>query len=300
VYTHEGEEALSPGELVEICASRRIDLIVADRMTTVPAQVFESLPNLKAVIRCAVDVRNIDITAASRVGVLVTHAKPGFIESVAELSLAMMIDLARGISRYSNTYWSGTAPQAFMGKQLHGSTLGIVGYGAIARYLAQIAHTLGMNILVFDPYVDQLETYARKVNFHDLLSNSDQVVCLAVATDETENLFDINAFRQMKKDAYFINPSRGNLVDENALVFALNNGLIAGAALDVGREKDQMPTLELANLPNVVATPHIGGLTPAAIMAQALDTVEQVTKIVQGQVPHGSLNPESWVRRTCV
>ncbi len=297
LVTHEGGEALTPDELIRLSLDRGVDIIVADRMTTVPAKIFNSLPHLKAVLRCAVDVRNIDIKAASQNGILVTHAKPGFVESVAELTIGFMVDLARGVSKFSNAYHTGVAPQAFMGKQLSGSTLGIVGYGAIARYLARLADGMGMHVLVFDPYVSVAEDYVRQVSLQELLQHSDQVVSLAVATEETENLFDLNAFKQMKKDAYFINPSRGNLVDESALKQALLEGLIAGAALDVGRETDQMPSVELARLPTVIATPHIGGLTPPAIMAQALDTVEQVGELLGGEIPHGSLNAVDWTRR---
>ena len=297
LFTYEGSEALTPDELIQLATDKGVDIIVADRMTTVPAKIFNSLPHLKAVLRCAVDVRNIDIKAASQNGILVTHAKPGFVESVAELTIGFMVDLARGVSKFSNAYRTGVAPQAFMGRQLSGSTLGIVGYGAIARYLARLADGMGMHVLVFDPYVSVSEEYVRQVSFQELLQQSDQVVSLAVATEETENLFDLNAFKQMKKDAYFINPSRGNLVDELALKQALLEGLIAGAALDVGRETDQMPTVELARLPTVIATPHIGGLTPPAIMAQALDTVDQVGELLRGEVPHGSLNAMDWTRR---
>jgi D-3-phosphoglycerate dehydrogenase len=101
----------------------------------------------------------------------------------------------------------------------------------------------------------------------------------------------------MKKDAVFVNVSRGNLVDEAALADALRSGQIAGAAMDVGRAVDQMPTPALAALPNVIATPHIGGLTPPAIAAQALDTVEQVRELARGQVPHGAVNAAHWKKR---
>jgi D-3-phosphoglycerate dehydrogenase len=101
----------------------------------------------------------------------------------------------------------------------------------------------------------------------------------------------------MRKDAVFINVSRGNLVDESALAAAITQGKIAGAALDVGRAPDQMPTPAIAALPNVIATPHIGGLTPPAIEAQALNTVEQVRELVSGAVPEGAVNTETWTRR---
>jgi D-3-phosphoglycerate dehydrogenase len=108
------------------------------------------------------------------------------------------------------------------------------------------------------------------------------------------------AFARMKPSAYFLNLSRGNLVDETALAAALSDGTIAGAALDVGRAPDQMPTPALAQLPNVVATPHIGGLTPPAIEHQALDTVEQVRALVRGEIPSGAVNHDRWTRRLSV
>jgi D-3-phosphoglycerate dehydrogenase len=129
------------------------------------------------------------------------------------------------------------------------------------------------------------------------LGRADYVVCLAIANAQTENLIGQAAFRRMQPHAFFINLSRGNLVDEQALADALRDNRIAGAAMDVGRAPDQMPTPELASLPNVIATPHIGGLTPQAIEHQALETVRQVASIIKGEAPVGAVNAERWTRR---
>ena len=295
VAFHESEIALSPNELIE--AAKGVDIIVADRLTTVPKIVFDSLPHLKVVLRCAVDVRNIDIAAASHQGVLVTHAKPGFVESVSELVLGLMVDLSRSVSLYAHAYHRGEVVQAGMGQQLSGCKVGIIGFGAIARHTANILNVMGMDILVYDPYVGKVPSFVQQTSLEELLGESDYVICLAVATEETENLMNAARFRLMKKSAFFVNPSRGNLVDEGALFEVLKNRQIAGAALDVGRETDQMPNTKIAALPNVVATPHIGGLTPPAILAQALDTVDQVGELSRGMIPHGSLNAEHWTRR---
>lgn len=295
VQVHEGTSALSPAELV--AAARDVDVIIADRLTTGPAEVFEGLPRLKAFLRCAVDIRNIDVAAASKAGVLVTKAKPGFVESVTELTLGFLVDLARGVSRATASYQSEHFPEVRMGRQLAGSALGIIGYGAIARHLAPVAAALGMNVLISDPHVNVDDARFRQVPFETLLGEADHVVCLAVATEATENLMNAQAFGRMKRDAVFINVSRGNLVDEDALTAALRNGTIAGAAMDVGRALDQMPTMAIAALPNVITTPHIGGLTPPAIEAQALDTVEQVRELVGNAVPHGAVNADRWTRR---
>jgi D-3-phosphoglycerate dehydrogenase len=159
--------------------------------------------------------------------------------------------------------------------------------------VARVARALGMRVLVNDPYVKDVE----QTPLAALLGQSDYVVPLAVATSQTENLMDNAAFAQMKPGAFFINVSRGNLVDEAALARALDSGRIAGCALDVGRAPDQMPTPAIAARPDVIATPHTAGLTQPAIEHQSLETVAQAAQIVQGRVPKGAVNAEHWKRK---
>ena len=277
-------------------AAAGCDVIVADRMTPGTAETFAEAPDLVAFLRCAVDVSTIDLAAASRHGVLVTHATPGFAAAVAEIGLGYMIDLSRGISRSVLAYRAGTLPEAHMGRQLAGSCIGIVGYGEIGRRLAGLAAALGMRVLVSDPYARVEDGYCEPVTMDVLLAQSDYVVCLALATPETENLFGQAAFGRMKPGAFFINLSRGQLVDEDALIAALDAGVIQGAAMDVGRAPDQKPSPELARRPDVIATPHTGGLTPGAVEHQAFDTVEQVRALGEGRLPKGSLNAEAATR----
>ncbi|WP_431014927.1 NAD(P)-dependent oxidoreductase [Bradyrhizobium pachyrhizi] len=295
VMLHEGEEALDAAPLVEAAAD--VDIIVADRMTQGRGEIFPQLPKLRAFVRCAVDIRNIDVAAASAAGVLVTQASAGFVQSVAELALGFMVDLSRGVSRATADYHAGRAPEVIMGRQLAGSTIGIIGYGSIGRYLAGIAKVLGMNVLVADPFVTPDDAAIARLPLDDLLARADYIVCLAIANVQTENLIGQAALARMPKHAFFINLSRGNLVDEAALSAALRDGRIAGAAMDVGRAPDQMPTPELAKLHNVIATPHVGGLTPQAIEHQSSETVRQVAKIVAGEIPVGAVNAGYWTRR---
>ena len=295
VELNEADEVLDASALIE--AARDVDIVVADRVTEGRGKIFPQLPKLRAFVRCAVDIRNIDVAAASAAGVLVTRASPGFVPAVAELALGFMVDLSRGVSRTTADYHAGRKPEVAMGRQLAGSRIGIIGYGSIGRHLAQLAKALGMEVMVADPFATIADADIGRLPLDDLLSRADYVVCLAIANEQAENLIGQAALARMQPHAFFINLSRGNLVDEAALAAALREKRIAGAAMDVGRAPDQMPTPELAKLPNVIATPHIGGLTPQAIEHQALETVRQVEAIIQGDAPVGAVNAEHWTRR---
>ena len=274
-------------------AARGCEIIVSDRQTAGPAELSPLLPDLAAFLRVAIDIRNIDVAAASAHGVLVTHATAGFIASVAEMAVGMMIDCGRDITRSTIEYRGGTEAEPRMGRQLKGATLGIMGYGAIGEYLGGLGVALGMNVLVFDPFKTITAPGQRQAELGELLQTSDYVVCLVIANEQTKNLMNAAAFAQMKKTAFFVNLSRGNLVDEKALEAALDARKIAGAALDVGRAPDQKPSLFLARRADVIATPHTAGLTPEAAEHQAFDTVNQVAELVAGRMPPGAANAQA-------
>lgn len=263
--------------------------IIAHRATPGDAATFAASPDLVAFLRGAVDISTVDVAAASAYGVLVTQATPGFTDAVAELGIGMMVDLARGVSASTQQFRGGTATTARMGVQLSASTLGIVGYGRIARRLAQIAGAIGMRVIAHDPHAAP-EPPTEAATLDRVLAEADFVVCLAIANAETADLMDAAAFARMRRGAFFINLSRGELVDEAALAAALDAGHLAGAAMDVGRAPDQMPSPALARRPDVVATPHVGGLTPAAAEHQAMDTVRQIEALVAGRMPDGAVN----------
>jgi len=274
-------------------AAAGCDLVVSYRQSPAPAALFERLPQLVAFLRCAIDIRNVDVAAASRAGVLVTQASAGFVTSVAELVFGMMIDCARGITAAAASYHAGRVPTAAMGRELKGSTLGVIGYGAIGREVVRLGKAFGMNVLVSDPYSKEV----KNTDLQALLEQSDYVVPLAVATAETENLIGERQFAAMKKGAIFINASRGNLVDEAALLRALEAGRLGGCALDVGRAPDQMPTPAIAARRDVIATPHSAGLTLPAIEHQSMETVAQAAEILKGRAPKGAVNAEHWTRK---
>ena len=284
----EREEIPSVAELIE--AARDCQVIVSDRRIAAGPGLFAALPQLALFMRCAMDIRNVDVAAASTAGVLVTRASAGFGSAVAEWVLGAMIDAARGISRSVHAYRSGQAPAITMGRELRGARAGIIGYGHIGRRLADTLLGLGMHVVISDPQARPEDPRIEALPLDTLLAQSDFVICLAPALPETENLMNAAAFGRMKPGAFFVNASRGNLVDEAALRAALDSGRLAGAALDVGRAADQMPSPELAAHPLVIATPHIGGLTPPAIEHQALETVAQLAALLRGEWPEGAVN----------
>jgi D-3-phosphoglycerate dehydrogenase len=294
VRVNETGQVLDAEALAQAAAG--CEIIVSDRQTPGPAEFFALAPDLVAFLRVAVDIRNIDVKAASAHGVLVTHATPGFIASVAEQAIGFMIDCGRNISSSAATYHAGGVPEARMGRQLKGATVGILGYGVIGEYLAPLCVALGMTVLVSDPFKKVEVPGVSQVDFGELLARADFVICLVVANEATENLMNSAAFVQMKRSAFFINLSRGNLVDEAALNAALDDKTIAGAALDVGRAQDQMPSPALARRADVIATPHSAGLTPDAAEHQAFDTVKQVKELLAGRMPPGAANPEAATR----
>lgn len=289
VVRNPGETVLTGRALAE--AARGCQAIVADRATPGTAETFAHAPDLACFLRCAVDISTIDVAAASAAGVLVTRATPGFVDAVAELGIGFIVDLARGVTPMVAAYRAGEdAPEGRMGLQLSTATIGIVGYGRIAVRLAQIAQAIGMRVVVSDPYTRPADPTIEYVTMEELLPRCDIVVCLAIANAETHHLFNAAAFARMRRGSYFVNLSRGQLVDERALEAALDSKHIAGAAMDVGMAPDQRPSPFLARRPDVVATPHIAGLTPQAIEHQAMDTVRQIESLAEGRVPDNAVN----------
>lgn len=290
VVRNTGGQVLRGAALAEAAAG--CQAIIAHRATPGTAETFAAAPGLLAFLRCAVDISTIDVEAASAQGVLVTRARPGFTDAVAELGIGMMVDLARGVTRAAQEFRAGNKAEPRMGRQLSAATLGLVGYGRIARRMAEIARAMGMRVLAHDPHNPPEGAGAEAAPFQQVLAQADFLVCLAVSAPETENIMDAAAFAAMPRGAFFINLSRGELVDEAALEAALESGHLAGAAMDVGRAPDQMPSPRLARRPDVIATPHIGGLTPEAAEHQAMDTVRQIAALAQGRMPEGAVNPE--------
>ncbi len=294
VVLNPGDKDLTTAELID--AAQGCQVIIAHRATPGEAELFEALPDLIAFLRCAVDISTIDVASASSKGVLVAQADKSFVPSTAELALALLLDTARSVSVSTVDYWNGEQPPQRPGRQLRGQTAGIIGYGAIGGYLADLLVAIGMNVLVHDPFVTVTGDSIQQVELNELFQRSDVVFPLAPANANTENLINAATLAAMKPGGTLINVSRGELLDEDAVAAALDSGQLGALGMDVGRAPDQRPSPTLASRPGVVSTPHLGGLTPENADAQAMSSVEQVAAILAAQVPPRSVNPDSAVR----
>lgn len=280
---------LTPAELIE--AARGCHVIVAHRATPGGPEVFAELSDLVGFLRTAVDISTIDVDAASTAGVLVAHADKSFVPSTAEVALALMLDLSRNVSASTVDYQNGVEPPQRPGVQMRGRTAGIIGLGAIGGYLADTLTAIGMDVIAHDPHL--ASAGVELVELEDLLGRSDYVLPLAASTPETENLIGEKELAAMRPGAFLVNVSRGELLDEDAVAAALESGHLGGLGMDVGRAPDQRPSPALASRPGVVATPHLGGLTPENADAQAASSVDQVAAILERRMPPRTVNPES-------
>lgn len=298
-----GRELANSSELAEAAAGCQV--IVAHRSTAGDTNLFsaDGTENLLAFLRCAVDTSTIDVEAASNAGVLVARAGKAFVPSTAELALGLLLAVARNVGLSVVDYHSGREPPQRSGRQLRGQTAAVLGYGAIGSYLCDLLLALGMRVLVHDPdpavevsVGDGHSCDVARCSFGEALADADVVFPLAQASPTTENLIGAEALSVMKTGAVVINVSRGELLDDAAVIAALESGKLSGVGLDVGRADDQRPSVALASRPDVVATPHLGGLTPENADAQALSSVEQVRSILAGDMPPRALNPDQAVR----
>ncbi|OBB24946.1 3-phosphoglycerate dehydrogenase [Mycolicibacterium elephantis] len=243
----------------------------------------------------------IDVEACTRAGIAVCNNSGPGAEAVAEHALGLMLDLAKKITAADRALRGGPLGDrlALRGTQLLGKTLGVVGLGAIGGRLVELCAPFGMEVLVFDPYVDEKTAAAKNValvGLTELVERSDFVQVTCPLTEETRGLFGIREFAAMKPSAYFITTARGPVHDEAALYDALVNGGIAGAGLDVFHEEPPRQDNPLLRLDNVVATPHVAGITEEAARDIAVATATQWQTIFAGRMPPRLLNPEVWPR----
>ncbi|OBI92148.1 NAD(P)-dependent oxidoreductase [Mycobacterium sp. 1245805.9] len=243
----------------------------------------------------------IDVDACTRAGIAVCNNSGPGAEAVAEHALGFMLDLAKKITAADRMLRAGALSDRLVlrGSQLLGKTLGIIGLGAIGGRLVELCAPFQMEVLVFDPYLDEVSAHSRGVRvvtLAELLGRSDFVQVTCPLTAETQGLIGKAQFAAMKPTAFFITTARGLVHDEAALREALTSGGIAGAALDVFHEEPPRRDNPLLHLDNVIATPHTAGITVEAARDLAVATAKQWQTIFAGGLPPRLLNPDVWPR----
>jgi len=284
---------LPPEELLKIIPD--YDALMIRSGTRVTKDVIEAGANLQIIGRAGVGVDNVDVPTATRRGVLVVNSPEGNTVAAAEHAVAMMLSLSRYIPVANQSVKSGQWDRkSFTGVEVYKKTLGIVGLGKIGSHVAEIARAMGMRLLAFDPYLskeraDQLG--CQLVEMDMLLRESDYITLHMPKTPETYHLINAEALDKMKPTARLVNCARGGIIDEAALVDALKQGKIAGAALDVYEQEPLEAESSLRSLgKELVLTPHLGASTEEAQVNVAIDVAEQIRDVLLGLPARSAVN----------
>ena len=288
----EKRPGLAPADL-QAALSDCEGLIVRSE-TKVTADLLDAATNLRVIGRAGVGVDNIDVSAATIRGVVVMNAPDGNTITTAEHTIAMLISLARSIPQASSSLKSGRWDRKkFVGVELQGKTLGVVGLGRIGRVVASRARAMGMMIVAYDPFIapeQARDLEIELVPLNEVYERADFLTVHTPLTAETRGLIDREALGRMKKGARIINCARGGLIDEDALYEAITSGAIAGAALDVFMEEPPPSDHKLLQLDQVIVTPHLGASTKEAQEGVAFTVAEQMRDYLLTGVLRGAVN----------
>jgi D-3-phosphoglycerate dehydrogenase len=271
-------------DIERIMASEPVDAVIS-RTLDLTAKAIQSCPTLKVISKHGVGVSNIDVQAASGRGIPVYVTPGANAQSVTEMTLALMFAAARRVSWMDREIRSGRWSRAQDGLELSGRTLGLVGFGQVARRVSVACQAIGMQVLVFDPLLPEGSDLqgAERVDSLDALLPRSQVLSLHVPlTAKTRGFIGAEQLALLPRDALLINTARGEVVDEPALIAALREGRLYAAGLDTMAVEPLPADSELAQLDNVVLTPHVGGSTPAALAAMAAGAARNVLGFLNG------------------
>ncbi len=292
------DRVLERDELLE--AVRDIDGLLSLLTDDIDAEVFDAAPDLKIVANYAVGYNNIDVAEATRRGILVTNTPGVLTETTADLTWALIMAITRRVvegDRFMRAgRYVGWAPMLLLGSDVYGKTLGIIGMGKIGQAVARRAIGFDMQILYQDMFLDLPEVAehlldADEVDLHEVLRRSDIVTLHVPLTDETHHMIGRRELELLGPNGYLINASRGPVVDEVALIEALREGVIKGAALDVFEDEPEMKP-GLAELDNVVLLPHLGSATIETRTAMGDLAVDNLLAFFAGEEPPTPVNPE--------
>ncbi len=291
------ERSMTKSELVE--AVEDADGLVCLLSDTIDRDVFEAGERLVVCANYAVGYNNIDIAAATGRGIFITNTPGVLTQATADLTWALLLAMTRRIvegDRFMREgKFAGWGPKLLLGGDVSGKTLGIIGAGRIGCAVGRRAAGFSMSILYCGPHERtefKEETGAKHVELKELLRKSDYVTLHVPLTDDTKRMMGEEQFRLMKKGAYFVNTSRGRVVDEDALVKVLREGHLAGAGLDV-YEREPKLSRGLAELSSVVLAPHIGSASTETRRRMSVMAGKNVIAVFEGKVPPNCVNPEA-------
>ena len=285
VEVHSGDPELTESQLIDRLQAKQG--LVSVLTTPVSQTVLGACPELKVVANVAVGYNNIDVGAARQHGVIVTNTPDVLTEASADLAWALILGITRRIVEGDRLVraggWKGWALDFMLGSDLRGKQLGVIGFGRIGQAVAARAGAFGMRVAYQSRKVVGPPEY-QPMPYDRLIATSDVVTLHCPLTEETRHLIDQKSLARMKRSAYLINTARGPVVDEAALVWALKNRIIAGAALDVYEDEPRVHP-ELATLENVVLAPHLGSATTETRTAMADLAVHNVIAVLSGNPP---------------
>lgn len=273
----------------ELCKKiKGYDAIIVRSGTTVTKKIIEASDKLKVIGRAGVGLDNVDVKAASKKGIVVMNAPAGNTISTAEHAFSLMLSLSRNIPQANASVKDGKWDRKkFMGVELYGKTLGVIGMGRIGTEFAKRALSFGMKIVAYDPFFSEEKAKSlgvESVKLDTLLKSADFITIHTPLTDETRHLLDEKAFKKMKKGVRIVNAARGGIIDEKALAKNLKSGKVAGAALDVYETKAKPPVdSPVVNIDAVVTTPHLGASTEEAQVNVAMDMARSVADALLGK-----------------
>jgi D-3-phosphoglycerate dehydrogenase len=279
------------------------DALVVRSATKVTAPVIEAGKKLRVIGRAGSGVDNIDVDAATQRGIIVVNAPASNNVAVAELTLGLMLGLARQIPQAHASLQTGKWERnKFMGWEVRGKTLGLVGLGRISSEVARRMRGFDMELISYDPVVPQdraNQLGVQKVTFDELLERSDIISIHVPLIDSTRNMFNSTSMARMKQGAYIINASRGGIVNEEDLVAILDSGHLAGAALDVYSKEPPEEGSKVIGHPKILTTPHLGASTAEAQVLVGTDVAEGILDVLSGGTPQYAVNapfiaPEEW------
>ncbi|GKS11859.1 D-3-phosphoglycerate dehydrogenase [Paenibacillus chitinolyticus] len=283
---------LSEDELVAIIGE--YDALLVRSQTKVTPRIMEAAPKLKVIGRAGVGVDNIDLQAATKHGIVVINAPDGNTIATCEHTFAMMMSVARSIPQaYKKTVSGEWDRKSFVGVELRNKTLGIIGMGRIGSEVAKRAKVFGMKVIGYDPFLteDRAEKIGVKLGtVNDIAAAADFITVHTPLTNETRHIVGPAQFAIMKKGVRIINCARGGIIDENALVAAIENGTVAGAAFDVFEQEPPQASHPFLNNPSIIVTPHLGASTVEAQENVAIDVSEELLHILRNEPFKNAVN----------